>query len=183
MNPWHDVDPGDDIETLFYSIIEIPKGSKHKYEMDKKTGMLLADRVLYSSVVYPANYGFIPQSFCDDGDPLDVLVLCQEPIVPMCIVPCRPIGILTMKDEKGQDDKIISVHAHDPAYSGYQDISNLPKHILKELQRFFQDYKALENKEVAVDQMRGYIEALASIRQSFQMYKDCREQIREAYGH
>ena len=171
-NPWHDVNPGDNLDETFLAIIEIPKGSKNKYELDKKTGLLIADRVLYSSVHYPANYGFIPRSYCDDGDPLDVLVLCQEPITPLCIVECLPIGVITMSDEKGQDDKIIAVHAYDPAYNSYHDISALPPHVIKELQRFFEDYKILENKEVTVDSLRGRVDAINSIKDAVKLYSD-----------
>lgn len=170
-NPWHDVSPGDDIEKSFYSIIEIPKGSKNKYELDKKSGLLIADRTLYSSVHYPANYGFIPQTFCDDGDPLDVLVLCQEPITSLCLVESIPVGVITMQDEKGQDDKIIAVHANDPAYNNYSDISALPPHIMKELKRFFQDYKILENKKVVIDALRGHFDAINVIKESIKLYK------------
>jgi len=171
-NPWHDVDPGKNPDELFYAIIEISKGSKNKYELDKETGLLRADRVLYSSVHYPANYGFVPKSYCDDGDPLDVLVLCQEPIVPLCIVPCRAIGMITMRDEMGRDDKVIAVHAADPAYSSYQDISALPPHVIVELKRFFQDYKILEHKEVVIDNLKGRIDALNCIREAAKMYKE-----------
>ncbi|UCD64804.1 MAG: inorganic diphosphatase [Candidatus Zixiibacteriota bacterium] len=177
-NPWHDVNPGENIEGGFLAIIEIPKGSKNKYELDKKTGLLIADRVLYSSVHYPANYGFIPQSFCEDGDPLDVLVLCQEPLTPLCIVECLPIGVITMRDEKGQDDKIIAVHANDPAYNGYRDISALPPHAIKELQRFFEDYKVLEHKEVIVDSLRGRLDAINSINDSLKLYRKMAPQLR-----
>ncbi|MDF1543504.1 MAG: inorganic diphosphatase [bacterium] len=170
-NPWHDVSPGISPEDLFYSIIEISKGSKNKYELDKVTGLLKADRVLYSSVHYPANYGFVPQSYCDDGDPLDVLVLCQEPIVPLCIVECRAIGMITMSDEMGRDDKIIAVHANDPAYNSYQDISALPPHVIVELKRFFQDYKILEHKEVVIDNLRGRIDAVNCIKEGLELYQ------------
>ena len=178
-NPWHDVNSGDNVEESFLAVIEIPKGSKNKYELDKKTGLLMADRVLYSSVHYPANYGFIPQSFCEDGDPLDVLVLCQEPITPLCIVECLPIGVITMRDEKGQDDKIIAVHANDPAYNSYHDISALPPHVIKELQRFFEDYKILEHKEVVVDNLRGRIDAVNSINEALELYRKMESQLRK----
>lgn len=169
-NPWHDVSPGTDIDESFISIIEIPKGSKNKYELHKETGMLYADRVLYSSVHYPANYGFIPQTYCDDNDPLDVLVLCQEPLASLCLVECLPIGMITMSDEKGQDDKIIAVHRYDPAYNSYHDISALPPHIMKELQRFFEDYKKLENKEVVIDNLRGRLDAINTIKEAIDLY-------------
>ena len=170
-NPWHDVEPGNDIEKGFRAIIEIPKGSKNKYELDKTTGLLIADRVLYSSVHYPANYGFIPKSYCLDGDPLDVLVLCQEPLVPLCIVQCRAIGVITMSDEKGPDDKVIAVHATDPAYNSYEDISALPSHIARELRRFFEDYKILEEKDVVIDNLRGHLDAEIVVRDALELYR------------
>lgn len=171
-HPWHEVSPGDDFSEFFYGIIEIPKGSKNKYELHKESGLLMADRVLYSSVHYPANYGFIPQTYCDDNDPLDMLVICQEPLVPLCLVRCFAIGMITMSDEKGQDDKIIAVHADDPAYNGYQDISNLPGHIIKEVQRFFEDYKILENKEVVIDNLRGRYDAVNCIKDAAKLYQE-----------
>ncbi len=175
-NPWHDVSPGENIDESFISVIEIPKGSKNKYELHKKTGMLFADRVLYSSVHYPANYGFIPQTYCDDDDPLDVLVLCQEPLASLCLVECLPIGMITMTDEKGQDDKIIAVHRYDPAYNSYHDISALPPHIMRELQRFFEDYKKLEHKEVVIDNLRGRLDAINTIKEAIELYnKEIRE--------
>lgn len=176
-HPWHDVNPGDEIEKFFYSVIEIPKGSKNKYELDKKTGLLMVDRVLHSSVHYPANYGFVPRSYCDDGDPLDVLVLCQEEITPLCIVRCIPVGMFTMRDEKGQDDKIIAVHADDPAYNSYEDISALPKHVISELRRFFQDYKILEHKEVVVDNLRGHYDAVNCIHEAMAFYTEKKNEL------
>lgn len=128
MNPWHDVELGDHIEEHFRCVIEIPKGSKVKYEIDKQTGLLWLDRVLHSAVHYPANYGFLPRTYCEDGDPLDVLVLGQEPVVPLCLLRARAIGVITMKDEKGPDDKIIAVHVDDPEFDFYRDISELPPH-------------------------------------------------------
>jgi inorganic pyrophosphatase len=171
VNPWHGVELGDHIEQHFRCVIEIPKGAKVKYELDKKTGLLWLDRVLHSAVHYPANYGFLPQTFCDDDDPLDVLVLGQEPVVPLCILRARAIGVMTMKDEKGQDDKIIAVHVDDPEYAHYRDISELPPHRLKEIQRFFLDYKVLENKLVDIDQIRGRLDAENAIREAAQLYR------------
>jgi inorganic pyrophosphatase len=171
MNPWHDVEPGNDIEQWFNAIIEIPKGSKNKYEIDKKTGLLKLDRVLFSAVHYPANYGFIPRSFCDDGDPLDVLALGQEPVHPLCIIRARAIGVISMKDEKGIDDKIIAVQVDDPEYNHYRDISEIPVHRLKELKRFFLDYKVLEEKEVQVDKLRGRVDANNVIIAALELYK------------
>lgn len=147
---WHDVNPGDHAPGILNTIIEIPKGCKVKYELDKATGMLKVDRVLYSSVMYPANYGFIPRSYGEDGDPLDVLVLMQEPVVPLSIVRARPIGMMNMVDQGQKDEKIICIHLDDPAFSGYVHIDELPEHRLRELKRFFEDYKKLEEKDVLV---------------------------------
>lgn len=169
-HPWHDVSFGRDIEEYFYAIIEIPKGCKNKYELHKQTGLLMLDRVLHSAVYYPANYGFIPRTYCDDGDPLDVLVLCQEEVHPLCIVRARAIGVLTMQDEKGRDDKIVAVHVDDPEFAHYRDISQLPPHRVKELKRFFQDYKSLEQKRVEVDSIRGRLDAENVIRESIALY-------------
>jgi inorganic pyrophosphatase len=171
MNPWHDVALGDDIERHFRCVIEIPKGSKIKYELDKATGLLWLDRVLHSAVHYPANYGFLPQTYCDDGDPLDVLVLGQEPVVPLCVLRAKAIGVITMRDDKGQDDKIIAVHVDDPEYAPYRDVSELPPHRLKEMQRFFLDYKVLEDKSVDIDQIRGRADAQKVIRDAMELYR------------
>ena len=171
MNPWHTVALGEDPTRVFLAVIEIPRGSKNKYELDKKTGLLRLDRVLYSSVHYPANYGFLPQTYCDDGDPLDVLVLCQEPIVPMCIVSARPIGVITMSDEKGVDDKIIAVPAGDPEYNHYDDISELPPHRMLELRQFLAEYKTLENKQVDIDDLGGREVAAKVILAAVALYK------------
>src|SRR6188768_2835058 len=142
-HPWHDVTPGEHLPSEFNALVEIPMGSSVKYELDKKTGLLRLDRVLYSAVFYPANYGFIPQTYCDDRDPLDILVLGQEQVVPMCILTARPIGMMQMVDQNEEDDKIIAIHENDPAVSHFRDISQLPEHTLNELQRFFEDYKIL----------------------------------------
>ncbi|MCM2272323.1 MAG: inorganic diphosphatase [candidate division Zixibacteria bacterium] len=182
-HPWHEIDPGKNIIDHFFGIIEIPKGSKNKYELDKKTGLLMADRVLYSSVHYPANYGFIPQTYCDDGDPLDILVLSQEELVPLCLVQCKAIGMMSMRDEKGQDDKIIAVHYNDPAYNSYDDISALPRHVVKELRRFFEDYKTLEHKEVIVDTLRGRIDANNAIKDAIKMYHTNKVQLLAKYAN
>jgi inorganic pyrophosphatase len=172
MNAWHDVELGDHIERHFRAIIEIPKGSKIKYELDKRTGLLWLDRVLYSAVHYPANYGFLPQTYCDDGDPLDVLVLGQEPVVPLCILRARAIGVITMRDEKGQDDKIIAVHVDDPEYAHYRDVSELSPHRVLELQRFFLDYKVLENKTVDLGALRGPADAEEVVRDAARLYRE-----------
>jgi inorganic pyrophosphatase len=177
VHAWHDVQLGSRIEESFSAIIEIPKGSKVKYELDKETGLLRVDRILHSAVHYPANYGFLPQTYCEDGDPLDVLVLGQEPVAPLCIVRARAIGVLSMSDDKGRDDKIIAVHVDDPEYEHYRDIAELPPHRLKELERFFLDYKVLENKVVNIEDLRGRAHAEETIRGAIQLY---RETIREA---
>ena len=172
MNAWHDVELGEKPEEVFYAVIEIPRGSKNKYELDKRTGMLRLDRVLYSAVHYPANYGFLPRTYCDDGDPLDVLVLCQEPLVPMCLVRAKPIGVISMKDEKGIDDKLIAVLADDPEYAHYTDVSELAPHRMRALKQFLVDYKVLENKQVDVDQMGSREEAVRVLREAIALYAD-----------
>src|SRR5215471_10820956 len=171
LHAWHDLPLGDRIEEHFSAVIEIPKGSKMKYELDKDTGLLRVDRVLHSAVHYPANYGFLPRTYCGDGDPLDVLVLGQEPVVPLCVLRARAIGVLTMSDEKGSDDKVIAVHVDDPEYAHYQDVADLPPHRLKEIQRFFLDYKVLENKVVDVEHIRGRAEANRVIDDAVRLYR------------
>ncbi len=171
MNPWHDVDLGEEFPDLFPAIIEVPKGSKTKYELDKPTGLIRVDRILYSSVQYPANYGFIPRTYCDDDDPLDVLVLGQEPVHPLSIMMARPIGVMEMVDQGETDDKIIAVHAHDPAYCHYNAIEELPPHCMVEIKRFFEDYKALEKKLVVVENFLGRKEAITIILDSMNLYQ------------
>jgi inorganic pyrophosphatase len=172
VHAWHDVSLGGQIEECFAAVIEIPKGSKVKYELDKDTGLLRVDRILHSAVHYPANYGFLPRTYCEDGDPLDVLVLGQEAVVPLCILRARAIGVLTMSDDKGRDDKIIAVHVDDPEYEHYRDIAELPPHRLKELERFFLDYKVLESKVVNVEDLRDRPHAEDTIRESVRLYRD-----------
>jgi inorganic pyrophosphatase len=175
-HPWHDISLEEPIDESFLAFIEIPKGSKVKYELDKPTGLLRVDRILFSAVHYPANYGFIPQTYCDDGDPLDVLVLCQEPVAPMSIMRARAIGMMQMRDERGLDDKIIAVHIDDPAFAEYTHVREVPSHMLLELKRFFEDYKTLENKKVEVDELQGPFEAAKCIRAAMVGYKELRAQ-------
>ncbi|WP_242339409.1 MULTISPECIES: inorganic diphosphatase [Anaeromyxobacter] len=179
-HPWHDVELPRFIEEPVPAIIEIATGSKVKYELDKKSGLLLVDRILFSSVHYPANYGFVPRTYCDDGDPLDVLVLCQEAIVPLAIMRAKVIGVMKMRDDKGEDDKLIAVHADDPTYSDYSDISQIPSHKLRELKRFFEDYKALENKKVLVSEPQGRSEGLQVLRDAIRLYEQEKVRLKEA---
>ncbi|MBO0723221.1 MAG: inorganic diphosphatase [Blastocatellia bacterium] len=179
MNPWHDVELGDESPKIFNCIIEIPIGSKVKYELDKPTGLLRVDRVLFSAVHYPANYGFLPRTYCDDGDPLDVLVLGQVAVTPLCIMRAKTIGVMQMIDQNEEDDKIIAVHADDPEYRDFQDISELPEHRLKAVKRFFEDYKALELKQVRVERFMGRYDAINIIEQSIKLYADMKEELIE----
>jgi inorganic pyrophosphatase len=175
MHPWHDPYIDDAaIATSFPVVIEIPKGSKNKYELDKETGLLRLDRVLYSAVYYPADYGFVPRTYCDDGDPLDVLVLGQEPVYPLTIVAARAIGVMRMRDEKGIDDKVVAVSVHDPAFADYTDKGQLPPHILREVRRFFEDYKALEQKRVVIDDLLGPADAVTIIAEALNLYRRLR---------
>jgi inorganic pyrophosphatase len=172
MHPWHDTYVDDAvIATAFPVIVEIPKGSTNKYELDKETGLLKLDRVLYSAVHYPADYGFIPRTFCDDDDPLDVLVLGQEPVYPLTIVQARAIGVMRMRDEKGIDDKIVAVSVRDPWFADYHDKAQLPPHVLRQLRRFFEDYKVLEHKQVVVEDLLGPAEEVQIIREALEMYR------------
>ena len=171
MHPWHDVDLGDKFPHVIPVVIEVPKGSKVKYELDKKSGLINVDRILFSSVVYPANYGFIPRTYCGDHDPLDVLVLGQEPIFPLSIMMVKPIGVMKMIDQGEEDDKVIAVHAHDPEYNHYESIKQLPPHRLKEVRRFFEDYKVLEQKAVVVEDFFDRDRAFEIINESIALYK------------
>ena len=170
MHPWHDVPIGDKAPEEFWVGIEIPKGDKVKYELDKNTGLLRVDRILYSSVVYPANYGFIPRTYGDDGDPLDVLVLMQEPVVPLALLRVAPIGMMDMLDQGQHDEKIICAHLDDPEYAEFENIRDLPMHRLRELRRFFEDYKKLERKEVRVTDFFGPREARETVRDAMERY-------------
>ncbi|MGA7616247.1 MAG: inorganic diphosphatase [Thermoanaerobaculia bacterium] len=178
MHPWHDVKLGENAPNLIPVVIEVPKGSKNKYELDKPSGLLRVDRVLFSSVHYPANYGFIPQTYCEDHDPLDVLVLGQESVVPLTIMMAKPIGVMKMTDQGEADDKIIAVHANDPEYVHYDSIYQLPPHRMTELGRFFQDYKLLENKTVVIENFLDRDEALEIIRAAIRLYSDNRDMLR-----
>jgi inorganic pyrophosphatase len=175
MHPWHDTHIEESaIATHFPVIVEIPKGSTNKYELDKDTGLLRLDRVLYSAVHYPADYGFIPRTYCDDGDPLDVLVLGQEPVYPLTIVEARAVGVMRMRDEKGVDDKIVAVSVRDPSFEGYTDKAQLPAHVLRQVQRFFEDYKVLEHKQVVIEDLLGPEDAVRIIREAMEMYRQLR---------
>lgn len=177
-NPWHSVTPGKEIPEIVNSIIEIPKGSKAKYELDKISGLLRLDRVLFSSVHYPANYGFIPQTYCDDKDPLDILVICSIEVDPLCIIESKVIGVMHMIDEEEADDKIIAVAKNDMSVNYINNIDELPPHFAVELKRFFEDYKKLEQKEVLVKDFLGKGKAYKIIEDSIRLYRDNAEELR-----
>ena len=170
MHPWHDVTPGEKLPTAFQTIVEIPMGSSVKYELDKETGLLRLDRMLYSAVYYPANYGFVPQTLAEDDDPLDVLVLCKEAVDPLTIVNSRAIGVMTMIDAGKKDHKIIAVATDDPEYSPFTEAAELPAHRLAMIRRFFQDYKQLEGKAVEVDEIQSVEVARPIIEDSLERY-------------
>ncbi len=171
MNVLHDIDPKRITPNDFIAVIEIPKGSKNKYELDKETGLIILDRVLYTSTHYPANYGFIPLTFADDLDPLDVVVLCSEPLDPLTLVRCYPVGVIKMLDNGRSDEKIIAIPFSDPTYNGNRSIFNLPRHIQDEMSHFFTVYKQLEKKETAVDEVQGEAEAVEIIEQAIEAYR------------
>lgn len=173
-HPWHDVTPGENLPGQFVVVVEIPARSSVKYELDKKTGLLKLDRILYSAVHYPANYGFIPQTYAEDDDPLDVLVLCQEPLAPLTLVQARAIGMMTMLDTGKKDHKILAVAIHDPEFNSFHEADELPPHRLAILQRFFQDYKSLEGKAVEVDSFQPAATALPIIEQALERYSEKR---------
>ena len=171
-NIWHDVDPKRISPENFLSVIEIPQGSKKKYELDKPTGMIILDRILYTSTRYPANYGFIPRTYGDDGDPLDVLVLCSEILDPLTLVQCYPIGYISMLDGGKNDEKIIAIPFADPSYNGYRDIDHLPDHLFEEMSHFFSVYKALEGKDTIAGGIKNRDEALKVIQEAIRHYRD-----------
>jgi inorganic pyrophosphatase len=171
MNIWHDIAPGRITPEKFFGVIEISKGSKTKYEIDKETGLLMVDRVLYTSTIYPANYGFIPRTYADDLDPLDILVLCTEAIIPMTLICCYPIGVIKMLDGGLMDEKIISIPFGDPTYAGIRDIGDLPEHVFNEMKHFFSVYKALEHKETVVNDVAGREEAVRIVAGAIENYK------------
>jgi len=171
MNIWHDIDPNFITPKEFMAVIEIPKGSKKKYEMDKSTGILRLDRILYTSTHYPANYGFIPRTYALDEDPLDVLVLCSEALDPMIMVLCYPIGVVRMVDDDTVDDKIIAIPLQDPTWNFYHDISDLPPHVSTEISHFFEVYKNLEYTQTAVSEVYGRQRAIEIIEEAMAIYE------------
>ena len=172
MKIWHDISEERIKAKSFEALIEIPKGCKVKYELDKETGFLKLDRVLYTSTVYPANYGFIPRTLAEDGDPLDVLVLCGETIYPMTLINCYPIGVIKMIDGGSLDEKVIAIPFRDPTYNGYYDIHELPNHVFDEMMHFFEVYKTLEHKQTTVKEICHRDEAVEIINKCISMYKD-----------
>lgn len=171
MNIWHDISADRIKANDFISVIEIVEGSKKKYELDKETGLIILDRILYTSTHYPANYGFIPRTLADDGDPLDVLVLTSEALDPLVLIRCYPIGVINMIDNGMNDEKIIAIPYNDPTYNTYDDIHKLPKHIFDEMRHFFSVYKQLEGKETAVDEVKGVDAALEIVQKCIDTYK------------
>ncbi len=179
IHAWHDITPGENIPSEFNAVIEIPFGSSVKYELDKQSGMIKLDRILYSAVYYPANYGFIPQTLAEDDDPLDVLVFCQEPVVPLTIIQARTVGLMTMIDGGKKDHKIIAVASKDPEFNSYTDAQEMPPHRLMMLRRFFQDYKLLEGKAVEVDAVQSPGDAYPVIEAALANYS---KQRRKGFG-
>ena len=172
MNIWHDISPKRITARDFIAVVEISKGSKCKYELDKETGLLRLDRILYTSTHYPANYGFIPRTYADDLDPMDVMILCSEPIRPLTEVRCYPIGVITMIDSGRYDEKIVCIPFNDPNYNTYTDISQLPRHVFDGMMHFFRVYKELEDKDTAVNELKGAKEAEEIIQKSIDCYVD-----------
>jgi len=179
IHAWHDITPGEHIPQEFNAVIEIPFGSSVKYELDKSSGLIRLDRILYSAVYYPANYGFIPQTLAEDDDPLDVLVFCQEPVVPLTIIQARTVGLMTMLDAGAKDHKIIAVACKDPEFNSYSHVNDMPPHRLMMLRRFFQDYKLLEGKAVEVDEVQPPEQAYPVIESALAAYS---HQRRKGFG-
>ncbi len=173
-HPWHDITPGEQLPKEFRTVVEIPLGSSVKYELDKPSGLIRVDRLLYSAVYYPANYGFIPQTLAEDDDPLDVLVLSQEAVAPLTVMPARAIGLMTMIDGGKKDHKIIAVATGDPEFNSYHDANQLPQHRLLVLRRFFQDYKQLEKKAVEVEEIADAMAAYPVIEDALRGYSEYR---------
>lgn len=173
MNIWHDISPKRINKDLFTAVIEIPNGSKIKYELDKETGCLKVDRILFTSTHYPANYGFIPRTYAEDGDPLDVLVLCSETLAPLSLIDVAPIGVIAMSDNGAADEKIICIPINDPSYSHYTDINQLPEHIFQEMTHFFTVYKQLEGKDTVIDEVQDSEHAKAIVQECIDRYIDC----------
>jgi inorganic pyrophosphatase len=182
LHAWHDVSPGDKLPRDFQAVIEIPLGSNVKYELDKASGLLRVDRIIHSAVYYPANYGFIPQTYAEDNDPLDVLVLCQEAVQPLALIKARAIGLMTMIDSGASDDKVIAVATNDPEFSSYVEANELPPHRLLVLRRFFQDYKQLEGKQVQVEDIRPAYAAVDVIQKSLARYQQEKERLMKRDG-
>ena len=182
LHAWHDVSPGKDVPRDFQAVIEIPLGSNVKYELDKPTGLLKVDRIIHSAVFYPANYGFIPQTYAEDNDPLDVLVLCQEAVQPLALIKARAIGVMTMIDSGASDDKIIAVATNDPEFSDYLEARDLPGHRLLVLKRFFQDYKQLEGKQVQVEEILPAYAALNVIEKALKRYQEHKDELISGSG-
>ncbi len=170
MNIWHDISRNRIKSDDFFAVIEISKGGKMKYELDKETGLLVLDRILYTSTHYPANYGFIPRTLADDGDPMDVLILSSEALLPMSLVRCYPIGVITMNDNGSGDEKVIAIPYTDPTYNGYKSIGELPAHIFEEMQHFFRVYKELENKPTSVSEVHDAEDAKQVVQKSIENY-------------
>ncbi len=172
-NIWHDISPKRITPEEFMCVVEIPKGSKNKYELDKETGLLMLDRILHTSTHYPANYGFIPRTYGDDGDPLDVLLLCEQTLEPLALVKAYPIGVISMIDNGRNDEKIIAIPCNDPTYNHYTDIDQLPKHIFDEMSHFFKVYKNLEGKDTAVNEVSGKETAVRIVKEAIDHYIEC----------
>lgn len=170
-NAWHGINSNRIHEEDFIAVIEIPRNSKKKYELDKESGFIILDRILYTSTHYPANYGFIPKTLSEDGDPLDCLVICSEVLDPLTLVRCYPIGVIKMLDQGSMDEKIIAIPFADPNYSFFKDITELPKHLFDEIQHFYSVYKVLEGKETVVDEVQGREEAIKIINSCIEAYK------------